>query len=325
MWDLEGLIATTHVDSQGEQLTKSTLTDLVATIRRGYLPLMLGHDPREPPIGRLLQADLVELPDGEFGVRARGEVWDEHDPPEVLKGDGRLAVVEDDDHPRFIVLHDLSMAHGEMLGFVSELAAIAGAGAEPVYNAKKALDAVTVLVIAIGLVAKGFLSKVGSDAYEHLKGKLKARFAYDATPPLLGEKQERILSLRGVLDAPSGRVVVEVLATNPTTEDIDALFEHGLRSVEGIAASLVAVAEPPRHVVLEWKAGQPRLSFTVDRHGVPAPRRRIGEGELLGKDLSIDGTTSAALDDDNDQVEPDELQLPRTRRRASEGPGGEES
>ena len=57
-------MATTHVDRHGERLTRSALESLVRQLRANYIPIGFEHDPRFPPLGRMIDATVVELPDG---------------------------------------------------------------------------------------------------------------------------------------------------------------------------------------------------------------------------------------------------------------------
>jgi hypothetical protein len=59
-------------------------------------------------------------------------------------------------------------------------------GARAVEESKKALEPVSVLTIGVGLVAAGFLKKLGEDAYVALKEKLKAVFSKANSQPQCG-------------------------------------------------------------------------------------------------------------------------------------------
>jgi hypothetical protein len=57
---VEAIFATTHVDRHGDKLTYESLLGVVEQIRQGYVPMMFNHDPRVPPIGRLVDAEVRE-------------------------------------------------------------------------------------------------------------------------------------------------------------------------------------------------------------------------------------------------------------------------
>ena len=65
-----GIICTTHLMRDNSRLTKETLKSIVDKINKNSLPLTVDHD-RTIIIGILDQAEIVQLEDGEFGVKAR--------------------------------------------------------------------------------------------------------------------------------------------------------------------------------------------------------------------------------------------------------------
>ena len=45
-------------------------------ISTAYLPFISEHDPRCPPFGRVINAKIVALPDGEHAIEAEIEVFE---------------------------------------------------------------------------------------------------------------------------------------------------------------------------------------------------------------------------------------------------------
>jgi hypothetical protein len=52
---------------------------MVGLIRSAYLPMWNNHDPRIPPFGRVVAAEVRQLSDGECAVEAEIEVFEEGD------------------------------------------------------------------------------------------------------------------------------------------------------------------------------------------------------------------------------------------------------
>jgi len=68
---------TSHVDKHSEKMALSALEDLVDLVNKQYTPMGIEHDPRIPPVGRVLSAHIEELEDGEFAVDGIAEVFEE--------------------------------------------------------------------------------------------------------------------------------------------------------------------------------------------------------------------------------------------------------
>ena len=77
----EAIIATTHVDSQGDQLSLEALHDLAARASAAYIPLWVEHDPRIPPRGRIASARVREREDANHEVIATIETFEDSDDP----------------------------------------------------------------------------------------------------------------------------------------------------------------------------------------------------------------------------------------------------
>lgn len=76
--EMKGIIATTHVDGHGEKLAKEALERLVLEINSGNTAIGVNveHDGLTMPIGKVVNANLVQLEDGEFAVETLQEIFD---------------------------------------------------------------------------------------------------------------------------------------------------------------------------------------------------------------------------------------------------------
>ncbi|MGH7380874.1 MAG: hypothetical protein ACREKR_01400 [Candidatus Methylomirabilales bacterium] len=230
--------------------------------------------------------------DGHFALNGELEVWDEGDQPNALVGDGRsLAQAADPEHT-FDVLYDLPSAVDIGIPFLRELAALAGSDAAPRYQAKKAVEPLSALVIAVGVftvgaIARGFLRKLGEDLYEKLKEKLKA-----AAKPRPG--RERLLAIQVAVVAADGRrVLVEVVLTDPTEADVETLLTSGLKKLDAVVARTIAENPTAVEVVAELIHGDVRVLYWIRSDGVPSVIKSVPHQELIAQGLSI----GAIIDD----------------------------
>jgi hypothetical protein len=70
------IIASTHLDSTGERLTREELQQLFSQIPQEWVGAVV-HDLSRPPITRSFNKRLEELPDGELAITLDIEVLDE--------------------------------------------------------------------------------------------------------------------------------------------------------------------------------------------------------------------------------------------------------
>ncbi len=93
MKKVSAILATTHVDRHNEAFAVSALEGMVESLNRSYLPVGVEHDPRVPPIGRVISAEVRKRDDGEFEVAAEIEMFEPGD---------RVSFVEEGVRPSFV-------------------------------------------------------------------------------------------------------------------------------------------------------------------------------------------------------------------------------
>lgn len=146
---------TTHVDKHNERVPVDALDDFVNLVNQQYVPVGVEHDPRIPPIGRLISAQIEELPDGEFAVDGIAEIYEQGKEIE-FKDDGReipLELASD----RIQISPDRSYFQPEDKELLLELQEIVKG--EIRSSIKKALEPISILIISASFIA-GELHKV---------------------------------------------------------------------------------------------------------------------------------------------------------------------
>lgn len=90
----KAVIATTHIDRHNCKITKEALEDAVEKIKHGETVPSLGleHDSMIPPIGKVIDAWIEQLDDGEYRMVAIQETFDRY--KEILLPDGSIAYEE---------------------------------------------------------------------------------------------------------------------------------------------------------------------------------------------------------------------------------------
>jgi hypothetical protein len=257
------IMATSHLDSHGDILTREFLESLARRVNTNAIPLGVEHDPRIPPIGRITSARVTTLEDGAFAVEAEAEVFEPGDNPPLIGGREIPLRVPLEHHLQ--VSYDRSFYDEESQRLINEIAALFKS--DPVREEKKALDPVTILTIVgaftLGGVASGFLNKIGSDLLDAVKKKI--------TETIDGKRktaEEVLLVFAFCVAMEDHPVEIDVILTNPSPADIAAFLTTGLLEVDTMIAAKAA-NEDIRKVVCAYSAGELNLMFAVRRDGVP--------------------------------------------------------
>lgn len=270
MRKLEGTMLTTHVDMDGERLAVEGLESFAATINGYYLPFTVEHDIRNAPIGRVTSAAIVGLEDGEFAVKGTFEVFEQGDTMSSLRGDGRKIRIVCDDIPTFNVEYDRSYETTEgreLLAALSRLSPESGA----IVQVKKSVAPISTLIIATTIVstaiATGFFGKLGEDLYAGLKNILKAHFGS------CKDSKERLLDFEFTTTRHGEPIDIHVLLTNPTPEEIEALFSCRFGDLDSYLSRCEGLDSAARFV-FEYKNGRLESLYVLRGDCVPLKLRR---------------------------------------------------
>lgn len=259
MFDREAIIATTHLDSEGDKLTIGALHDLVDSINATYIPIWDEHDPRNPPIGRIASAKVHERDDGEHEVVALLELFDGSE-AEHYHGDRELVREMRLENGEIKIVPDRSFRTPEDLEDIEEIAQILGTrSAEAV---KKAIDPISILQLTAafmaGGIASGFLGRLGSDAADLLKDKIKGLMRRKNN-----RDSDRVFQLVIQVQKDKECVEADVFITNPTDKDIDSLLNHGLSEIDQQVSRLMSKSTQLSKLTFEYKDGSLELKFGV--------------------------------------------------------------
>jgi len=145
----------------------------------------------------------------------------------------------------------------------------------------------------LGEIAKGVLSKVGGDAYQQVKAKLKDWFGKPANAP---EFQTRLLDLSLVVERGDKKAEVHAVLENPSAESIENLFDRGMEGIERVA--LAAFEEEPRtaRIVVDWREDEPELRYAMRDDGALTIESDEGKAARLSrshKHWSVGGNATA--------------------------------
>ena len=258
------IASSTHIDAHSERMSIEALESMVAQIRSRYVPVMINHDLRYPTAGRVVDAKLVPLPDGETALVEEVEYWDASDTAASSAGDGRRIPLDIPNHESFGLTIDLSFRTPDGQRLTQELAEIGGPGTPVRYRAKKAFDPVSWLVLEVGPfvaggIALGVLGKIGADAYDRLKDALARR---------ADESPGSVLDFNIGLDGPDQGAEVHILVSGPGS-DVRDVFEARFAGIDETILELVERNDDVARAVVLWKDGSMTLAYALRSDGYP--------------------------------------------------------
>lgn len=262
---LRGVLATTHVDLHGDKLTLSALESAADQIRRQYVPFILQHDPRIPPLGRVIGAVVRRLDDGEHALEGEVELFEPGDDI-PLADDERQIPIRTYPSEALEIASDRGFRDEADQRLVREIGALFKT--KPQEEVRKALEPISILAIGgsfiLGGIAAGFLGRLGQDGYEFLRTKLQEIFSRRPAAA-----QDHLLLLELVVQAHPYDVTLDVILTNPSPADIESLFDEGLKALDALVPQLLAPDVGLKKLVFQYSHGRLKMLFGVRRDGVP--------------------------------------------------------
>jgi hypothetical protein len=174
---MRGTLMTTHVDRHGDRMMLSALESALEQIHRTFVPLGVEHDPRIPPQGRLVRASIRKLEDGEYALDGEFELFEPQERVPLGPDDRQIPIRRFGDGEMHVEFDRLLRSELDQQD-IKDIATLFRT--EPTEEVKKSVDPLAILTVGgafvLGGIAAGVLSRIGEDAYEALKGKIKAFF-----------------------------------------------------------------------------------------------------------------------------------------------------
>lgn len=251
-------------------IPREAVEGMVEQLQERPLPVQIEHDPSERPVGRVIDARLVELPDGEVALEADMELFPDKVEAmlfpmarlyEIL---GQLPAVDPEEGPLHLQIDQRSYAANDL----EELrAAAAAVGSVTTSDSQLRFSAVpdALLIIALGTPAaamfwftKGFFTKAGEAAGESIGRELgdEAVRAYRSFKSHLREMvanrrrpkdRPPITLLTLELDKPGGGKVEVEGSTHADDERLDAFLDAGLE-LFAVAQIYLRIAPDPERL-----------------------------------------------------------------------------
>lgn len=262
---IKGIIATSHINSHGDMLSPEGLKEMVKQINTQYIPIMIEHDPRIPPQGRIKSARLIKLKDGHHAVEGIKEIFEEGD--EIIEVDpSREIPLQTYERDVLQITFDRSYGGKESQRIINDISKLLHSS--PQQYEKKALEPISVLIIGggfiLGSIATGFFTKLGADAWDALKRKLKKLFQKK-----IKEAQNNLLIFQFSLFKEGVTVYTEVILTNPSDDDIDNFLENGLKKLDNVLRLYTKKFPEAKKMIFNYSTNNLSILFFVRKDAIP--------------------------------------------------------
>ncbi len=263
----KGIVATTYIDSHNECFSKEALESLVEQNNNNFIIVNVEHDPRKPPIGRVISSEIIQFDDGEYGVEATFEIFEEED-FKIPMDNNREIKIDKNNFNYLSISYDRSYQKLEYQKLIAELNDIIGSKVEPEFFTKKAAEPISILLICgafvLGNISSGFFNQIGADAYEIFKEKLKVIFNRNKN-----DEEEKLLSFDFTVEKDGNLIDVQIILTNPKDSDIEHFSETGLKTIDTILMKYFDPRNGLKKIVMEYSDDSIKVKFGLRKDGIP--------------------------------------------------------
>jgi hypothetical protein len=235
-----------------------------------YIPLTIEHDIRNPPVGRVVSAEVVVLDDGTHSLQGEVEIFEESDHLDSLPQNGKFIKIHAEEVDKFLAFGNQSFEKDEDIAdLYRELRELGGGDRNRAYR-EDSIEPISLLIIGFGIfalqgISNGFFSKLGEDLYENLKLKLKKIFEKKSL-----KTTENLLQFIFFVNSHAGRTIeVNVVITNPTQNDIDGFFSFVPEMLDTMLSGLPIDDLDVCRVVLSYEFTQLKLLYVLRSDGMP--------------------------------------------------------
>ena len=260
---LKQIVATTHADRHGESFALEALEEMANQVASRCVPVLHEHDPRIPPLGRTVSAEVIRLPDGEHALVVKWESFGACDVAPPVDPGRRIELREYSDGVSVDV--DRSYRHDCDCDVLSQLEA---QGVAITWVEKKALDPISVLAIAA--LVTGFFGKMGADLWDSVWAGVRKLLAHRRRTEV-----EFLLVLEIQLRAVSGPLSVAVILDSPSESEVDRFIRDIERLMRAVAPELLALGHEIVRVVMHYEDGELRPSYVIRSDGYPGLFRKL--------------------------------------------------
>ncbi len=271
-------ISTTHVIPDHPVITYDDLKRHLDMIDHVIVPVYSVPDPRQPPVGRVVSGDIIKLGDGEYALDINVELFDpEFIPNYGPPADKRVALL-DRPHGKYGIWCDLISPDSETTGLLNEISEILKTriySRDRTGSTRISPEFFMVIIgieeLPFGYIADSFSRRLGRKKIRQLAGKLTRIYKI----PGNNRPDSLLIFDLDVTDRQQRSLLIEVILTNPSEDDIVSLFFGGLGELDRILPPFYLRRLQPKKIVIQYNNGGFRVLYAIEEHGIPMIPRSV--------------------------------------------------
>jgi hypothetical protein len=263
-------VSTTHGIPDHPVVTLEDLKHQLSLIDHVIVPVYSAPDPRQPPVGRVVSGIIVELGNGEYALDVDVELFDpEFIPDREPSGDKRVALLN---RPlgRFGIRCDTISMDPKAMGILMEISDLLDTRLSLWNGTGTSRDGFFTVIIGVGGLSFGYITgslhrRLGRQKVREIAVKLARVYEI----PRNNQPDPLLIFDLDVTDRQQRALLIEVILTNPSREDIESLCTGGLGELDRILPPYYLSRLEPKKIVIHYNEGRFRVLYAVEEHGVP--------------------------------------------------------
>ena len=273
-------MATTHTFPDPPGITLDDLKRHLDIIGHVIIPVYSVHDPRQPPIGRVVSGLIVGLEDGEYALDVNVELFDPDFIPECGTSIDKRVVIVNKPDGKFGIWCDMTSLTPEKTEFLQDISKILGTRISSGSSTGILQEELPTLVIGIGMLPFGYIADTFSrwldlEKVQQLTGTLTRIYLPAGDPP----PDSLLIFDLDVTDRQQRSLLIEVIMTNPSQNDIESFFKWGLGELDRILPPFYLSRLHPKKIVMNYNDGMFRVLYAIQEQGIPMiPRSHTFHG-----------------------------------------------
>jgi hypothetical protein len=269
-------IASTHQVPDHRTVTLDDLKQHLDTIDHVIIPVYSVHDPRQPPIGRVISGSIVGLDDGEYALDVNVELFG----PDFIPGRGnsedKRVVMVNRPRGKFGIWCNTISATPEKSVLIQEISNILSTPVSYRSSTEMLPEELPIMIIGIGMLPFGYIA--GSFSRRLCSEKVtllekKVSLLYKATGKDLPESL-LIIDL-DVTDKQKRSLVIEVIMSNPPENDVKSFFSGGFGELDRVLPPYFLSRLHPEKIVMTYRDGRFRVLYAIQKQGIPMIPRSV--------------------------------------------------
>jgi len=269
-------IATTHQVSDHQSVTLDDLKQHLDTINHVIIPVYSVHDPRQPPIGRVISGIIVGLDGGGYALDVNVELFGPDFIPKSRNSDDKRVVMVNRPRGKFGIWCNMISTTPEKTALFQEISNILGTPVVYQSCPEMLQEELPIMIIGIGKLPFGYIAgtfsrRLGCEKVHQLEEKVSLLFK----SPGKNLPDSLLVVDLDVTDKQKRSLVIEVIMTHPPGNDVRSFFSGGFDELDRVLPPYFLSRLHPKKIVMNYSDGRFRVLYAIQKQGIPMIPRSV--------------------------------------------------